>query len=86
MASSEVCYYATLGIEREADVGEIRRAYRRLAVRYHPDKNRQPGAEEVFKVGRAGCWPGRRLQRTRERPRASRCAEGAAARRGAARA
>ena len=86
MASSEVCYYATLGIEREADVGEIRRAYRRLAVRYHPDKNRQPGAEEVFKVGRTGCWPGRRLQRTRERPCTSHSPKNAAPSLGAARA
>src|SRR5271170_1327731 len=43
-------HYQTLGIERDADVDEIRKAYRRLARKYHPDLN--PGdktAEERFK-------------------------------------
>ena len=44
------CLYAVLGVRRDADTQTIRSAYRRLAVRYHPDKNREPGAEEMFKA------------------------------------
>ncbi len=42
-------YYHVLGIERSASVGDIKRAFRRLALKYHPDKNPDPGAEEIFK-------------------------------------
>lgn len=42
-------YYEILGIPRDADKEEIKRAYRRLARKYHPDVNKEAGAEERFK-------------------------------------
>jgi molecular chaperone DnaJ len=42
-------YYQILGISRDADKEEIKRAYRRLARKYHPDVNKESGAEERFK-------------------------------------
>lgn len=42
-------YYETLGVARNADQEEIKRAYRRLARKYHPDVNKEPGAEDRFK-------------------------------------
>lgn len=44
-------YYDVLGIPRGASEQEIKRAYRRKAVEYHPDKNQgDKGAEEKFKL------------------------------------
>jgi curved DNA-binding protein len=42
-------YYKTLELERKATPDEIQKAYRRLARKYHPDVNKQKGAEERFK-------------------------------------
>eukprot|EP00249_Psilotum_nudum_P003687 c17150_g2_i1 orf=76-1092(+) len=42
-------YYSTLGVPRSASKEEIKAAYRRLARRYHPDVNKDLGAEEKFK-------------------------------------
>jgi curved DNA-binding protein len=42
-------YYATLGVERGASADEIKRAYRKLARKYHPDVSKEADAEARFK-------------------------------------
>jgi curved DNA-binding protein len=42
-------YYEVLGVPRDASAEDIRTAYRKLARRYHPDVNKEPGAEDRFK-------------------------------------
>lgn len=42
-------YYEVLGVPRDADARAIKDAFRSLALKYHPDRNKAPGAEERFK-------------------------------------
>ena len=42
-------YYEVLGVPKNSEKGDIKNAYRKLALQYHPDRNKSPGAEERFK-------------------------------------
>uniref|UniRef100_A0A8C7HVY2 DnaJ heat shock protein family (Hsp40) member B14 n=1 Tax=Oncorhynchus kisutch TaxID=8019 RepID=A0A8C7HVY2_ONCKI len=47
-------YYEVLGTSKEANEEELKKAYRKLALKFHPDKNQAPGATEAFKkIGNA---------------------------------
>jgi molecular chaperone DnaJ len=42
-------YYEVLGVARDADAKAIKDAFRQLALKYHPDRNKEPGASDRFK-------------------------------------
>ena len=49
MSDEKRSYYDVLGVVPDASQDDIKRAYRRLAKAYHPDVNREPGADARFK-------------------------------------
>src|SRR5438128_2122510 len=54
MATARRDYYEVLGVTSNASAEDVKKAFRRLAMQYHPDRNQEDGAEARFKeIGEA---------------------------------
>lgn len=51
----KTCYYEILDIDRESNEDEIKKSYKKLAIKFHPDKNQSENAAEVFKKVKLFC-------------------------------
>ena len=49
MEKATQSYYEILGIEKGATQEEVKKAYRKLSMKWHPDRNKNVGAEDKFK-------------------------------------
>ena len=52
----ETRLYDLLGVGPSADDSQLKKAYRKLAMKYHPDKNKEEGAAEKFKDISSAYW------------------------------
>uniref|UniRef100_A0A3B5LC08 J domain-containing protein n=1 Tax=Xiphophorus couchianus TaxID=32473 RepID=A0A3B5LC08_9TELE len=48
-------FYEILGLQKDFSEDELKRSYRKLALKFHPDKNHAPGATEAFKGDSVDC-------------------------------
>lgn len=46
---NDIDHFKTLKLESNASIDDVRRSFRRLALKYHPDKNKDPDADEKFR-------------------------------------
>lgn len=49
IVSCDEDFYRILGVDKKASNKDIKKAFRKLAMQYHPDKNKDPKAEEKFR-------------------------------------